>query len=166
MNYLTLKAYATNLVQCTARKIIFSFSKCSEKIIFPKKQKQKQKKSQWNIVFLVSSGKTIFLYPENMILFFRRKMKDDVSQKEYMEVWYVFQIFWKDGLSKNIALEYDLCYIIRKDGISFSRKNDIFFDGWTIKDDLSQKIYGNMLFSVCSVKIVFLFHTNMKLPFC
>ena len=32
----------------------------------------------------------------------------------------------KDGLSKKIALEYDLSYIIRKDGISFSRKCDIF----------------------------------------
>ena len=35
-----------------------------------------------------------------------------------------------------------------------------------MKDDLSQKIHGNMIFSVCSVKIVFLFPTNMKLSFC
>ena len=35
-----------------------------------------------------------------------------------------------------------------------------------MKDDLSQKIHGNMMFSVCSVKMVFLFPTNMKLPFC
>ena len=34
-----------------------------------------------------------------------------------------------------------------------------------MKDDLSQKIYGKMKFSVCSVKMVFLFPTNMKLPF-
>ena len=31
-------------------------------------------------------------------------------------------MFRKDGLSKNIALEYYLSYIMRKDGISFSRK--------------------------------------------
>ena len=36
-------------------------------------------------------------------------------------------MFRKDGLSKKIALEYDLSYIMRKDGISFSRKYDIFF---------------------------------------
>ena len=34
------------------------------------------------------------------------------------------------------------------------------------EDDLSQKIHGNMTFSVCSVKTAFLFPTNMKLPFC
>ena len=35
-----------------------------------------------------------------------------------------------------------------------------------MKDDLSQKIHGNMMFSVCSVKMVFLFPANTKLPFC
>ena len=35
-------------------------------------------------------------------------------------------MFSKDGLSKKIALEYDLSSIIRKDGTSFSRKYDIF----------------------------------------
>ena len=41
-------------------------------------------------------------------------MKDDLPKK-------------KDGLSKKIALEYDLPYIMRKDDISFSRKYDISF---------------------------------------
>ena len=36
-------------------------------------------------------------------------------------------MFQKNGLFKKIALEYDLSYIMRKDGISFSRKHDIFF---------------------------------------
>ena len=31
-----------------------------------------------------------------------------------------------------------------------------------MKDDLSQKIHGSMMFSVCSVKMVFLLPTNMK----
>ena len=35
-----------------------------------------------------------------------------------------------------------------------------------MKDNLSQKIHGNMIFFVCSVKMVFLFPANMKLPFC
>ena len=58
----------------TARKNIFSFSKYSEKIVFPQK-------SHWNMTFLISSRLMIFLFSENMILFFRRKMKDDLSQK-------------------------------------------------------------------------------------
>ena len=126
----------------TVRKAIFSFSKCSEKMTFPKKL-------HWNMIFLVSSRKMIFLFPENMILFFRRKMNDDLSQKKTkkkaIEIWYILQIFWKDGLSKKIALEYDLSYIIRKDGISFSRKYYIFFYRRKMKDDLSQKIHGNMM---------------------
>ena len=63
----------------TAQKSIFSFSKCSEKMTFPKK-------SDWNMIFLVPSGNMIFLFPENMILSFRRKMKDNLSQKKYMEI--------------------------------------------------------------------------------
>ena len=35
-----------------------------------------------------------------------------------------------------------------------------------MKDDLSQKIHGNVIFSVYSVKMVFLFPTNMILSFC
>ena len=34
------------------------------------------------MIFLVLSGKMIFLFPENMILRTRRKMKDDISQKK------------------------------------------------------------------------------------
>ena len=33
------------------------------------------------MIFLVLSGKMTFLFPENIILFFRRNMKDDLSQK-------------------------------------------------------------------------------------
>ena len=64
------------LISCllfTARKNIFSFSKCFEKMIFPKI-------SHWNMIFLVSR-RMILLFPGNMILFFRRKKKDDLSQK-------------------------------------------------------------------------------------
>lgn len=33
------------------------------------------------MVFLTLSGKMKFLFQENMIFFFRRKLKDDLSQK-------------------------------------------------------------------------------------
>ena len=128
-----------SLTSHIGRKTKFSFSKCFEKMVFPKK-------SHWNMTFLVSSGEMIFLFPENMILFFRRKMTDSFSKK-CMKIWYMFyiQMFWKDDLSS----------IIRNNGISF--------DGRKMKDDLSQKIHRNMMFSVCSVKMIFLFPTNMKL---
>ena len=35
-----------------------------------------------------------------------------------------------------------------------------------MKDDFSQKIHGTMMFSVCSIKMVFVFPKNMKLPIC
>ena len=59
------------------------------------------------MIFLVSSGKMIFLFPENMILFFRQKM-NDLSENIYMEIveiCYTLQLFWKVGLSKKIPLE-------------------------------------------------------------
>ena len=34
-----------------------------------------------------------------------------------------------------------------------------------MEDDLSQKMHGNIMFSVCLVKMEFLFPANMKLPF-
>ena len=67
-----------------ARKTIFSFSKCFEKMVFPKK-------SHWNMIFLVSLRNMIFLFLENMILFFRRKMKDDLPQKNTWK----YDIFFK-----------------------------------------------------------------------
>ena len=42
-----------------ARKTIFSFSKCFEKMVF-------RKRLHWNVTFLVLSGKMIFIFPENI----------------------------------------------------------------------------------------------------
>ena len=57
------------------------------------------------------------------------------------------QMFWKDSISKKIAQEHDLSCIIWKDGIFFP-EDMIFSCGRKIKDDLSQKILGNAIFSV------------------
>ena len=57
---------------------------------------------------------------------------------------FVFQMIWKDGLSKKIALEYDLSSW--KDYISFPRKYDLTL--WTENERwISLKIHGNMIFS-------------------
>ena len=68
-------------------------------------------------------------------------------------------------LPRKVALEYDLSCTIRKDSISFSRKYDLTLKT-EMKDHLFQKIHGNMIFSVYSVKMVFFFPANMILPFC
>ena len=61
------------------------FLKCSEKTVFPKK-------SHGSMIFLVVlSGKIIFVFARNRILFFKRKMKDDLSQKN----------IWKYDISSN-----------------------------------------------------------------
>ena len=69
-----------------------------------------QKKSNWNMIFLVLSEKMIFLFPED-----RQKRKEDLSQKNAWK--YVFFKF--DGLCKKIAQEYEYFCNIWKDGISF-----------------------------------------------
>ena len=53
----------------TAWKTIFSFPKCFEKMVF-------SKKLHGNMIFLV-----LFIFAENMIFFFERKVKDDLSQE-------------------------------------------------------------------------------------
>ena len=106
----------------TARKTIFSSFKCSEKMVFPKK-------SHWNMIFLiVLSGQVIFLFPENMIFFFRRKkMKDDLSQKYTWKYDIFFKCPKKMVFPIKIALEYDLSCITWKDGIFFLKIWYFFF---------------------------------------
>ena len=67
--------------------------------------------------------------------------------------FFCFEMFWKDGLSKKIALEYDLSCIIRKGGIVFHEKRILFFRRRK-KGDLSQKISGNIIFSGYLVPIL------------
>ena len=75
-----------------------------------KKKKEKIQKKRGNIKFLIFLVYRYYVHcTENHILF--------------------FQMSWKDGLSKKIALEYDLSCIIGRYGISFSRKHDLA--AWT-----------------------------------
>ena len=101
------------------------------------------------MIFLVLSEKMIFLFPENLTLPLRRKMKDDLSQKN-TEIWYVLQTFWivsEMFFSKRVTLGHDRSCIIWKDGIFFP-KTWHFFLGRKVRDDLSQEAHGNMIFSV------------------
>ena len=95
----------------TARKTIFSFSKCSEKMVFHRTGIWHE--SHWDMILLVPSGKMIFFFPENMILFYRRKMKDDLSQ-ENTRKYDVFCIFGKDGASFSYKHEINLSKTYQK----------------------------------------------------
>ena len=70
-------------------------------------------------------GKIKFRLPENMILHLRRKMKDDLSQKNTPKYDNFFKLSGRIVFSKRTAPEHDLSYIIWEDG-TFSRKHDIF----------------------------------------
>ena len=78
------------------------------------------------MIFLVFSGKMMFLFPENMILHRRRKVKDDISQKNTRKYDIFFKLSEKTVFSKRAASGQDIPCIIWKDGIFFSRKHDIF----------------------------------------
>ena len=77
------------------------------------------------MIFFVLSEKMVFLFPGNMILIFRRKMKD---------------------LSKKNACKYDIFCICSKDGVfslqvcydsSVIKPKMIFFRKNTLKDNIS-----------------------------
>ena len=91
------------------------------------------------MIFLVLSGKMIFLFPENMILPPRWKMKDDLSEKKYTEIF--FQCSEKIVFSKRTALRHDLSCMIWKDSIFFPESMIFFL--WT-----ENETHGNVIFSV------------------
>ena len=74
------------------------------------------------MTFLVLS-RNMFLFPENVILFFARTIKDDLSQKN---IW-KYVIFCKCSAKmvfQKVARAYVLSCIIKKDDISFSQKSE------------------------------------------
>ena len=110
------------LGQLTLHKNTISpFPKCSKKIVF-------SKKLHWTLVFLVLSGKMVFRFFESTILFFRRKMKDDLSQK----------IYWKMIFS--VCLVKIIFFSYKYDIIRLSKKlrwSSIFSPKNTRKDNIS-----------------------------
>ena len=63
----------------------------------------------------------MFLFPDNMILHLRRKMKDDLSQKNTRKSDIFFKLSEKVVFSERAALGHDLSCIIWKDGIFFPK---------------------------------------------
>ena len=126
---------------------------CTEKHIFFFQTSWKDglsKKLCWNMISLVLSEKIIFLFPENMISYPRRKMKDDLSQKKNKKTR-KYDIFFKLSekmvFLKRVAPAHDLSCIVWKYGIFFP-KTWYFFPGQKVRGGLSQEIHGNITFSV------------------
>ena len=132
----------------TAQKTIFSFSKCSEKMVFPKKL-------HWNMIFLVLSGKMIFLFPQNIILFFRRKMKDDLSQKNTWKYDIFFKCSEKMVFPKKS--HWNMIFLVLSGKMIFLfPENMIFF--FNIPHKNTRKSHWNMIFLVRSGKMIFFFN--------
>ena len=132
------------------------------------------KKSHWNMIFLVVlSGKMIFLFPENMILFFRRKMKDDLSQKSTWK----YDIFIKcpekmtfPKKTKKKSRRDMIFLVLSGKMIIFFRKIWSFYFRRKMKDEFSQGINGSMIFSVYMYEcykydITFLQKEKLKMMF-
>ena len=78
------------------------------------------------MIFLVSSGKMIFLFPENMILFFRQKMKDDLSLKNAWKYDIFFKCSEKIVFSKKS--HWNMIFLLSSGEMAFLfSENMIFF---------------------------------------
>ena len=67
--------------------------------------------------------------------------------KKYTEIWYFLQAFWKYGLSKRCrAGTWSFLYYLER--WYFFPKTWYFFLGQEVRDDPSEEIHGNMIFSV------------------
>ena len=104
----------------------------------------------WNI-FLVLSGKMIFLIPQNMILLLGWKMKGDFSQKSTWKYDIFFRCFEKIILSKRPHWNVTFLVLSGKMIFIFSGTRYFLFERKK-EDDLSQEIHGGTIFSVYTCK--------------
>ena len=100
------------------------------------------------MIFLVLLGKIMFLFPKNMILHLRRKMKDDLYQKKHTKIRNFLQTFWKDGLfKKGGAGTWSFLYYLER--WYFSQKRDIFSLGRKPEMTLLKK-YMEIWYFLCT----------------
>ena len=126
---------------------------CLESMVFPKQL-------HWNMIFLVASSRKIIFFPENMILFFRWKMKDDLSQKIHGNMIFLSNASKAWSFQSNRTGIWSFLYIW-KDGIFFPGKYYIFsFHGkWKMIFLKKYKEIWSFLYICINV-------TNMILTFC
>ena len=106
---------------------------------------------QWNMISLALSGKMIFVFLKNMILFFRHKMKSDLSQEVHKNMIFSSNLLKRWSLQKkNLTGIWSVWYFLER--WYFFYPKICFFIGRKMKDNLSQEMHGNMIFSVCMYK--------------
>ena len=108
---------------------------------------QKNRAGIWS--FLYYQERWYFFFPKISSYSLDGKWKMIFLKKKYMEIWYFLQMFWKDDLSKKIALEYDLsCCNIKKDDISFSRKYDLILSAENERWSFSRNTWTYYIFCI------------------
>ena len=100
------------------------------------------------MIFLVLSGKIIFVFPENMIFSFRHKRK--IIRKIPGNMIFHSNVLKRWFFQKNSCLNMIFFVIPGKMVFLFFEKICYFFFRQKMKeeDDLYQKIHGNIIFSV------------------
>ena len=102
------------------------------------------KKLRWNMIFLVLSGKMIFLFPENMILHVRRKMKDDLSLKIHGNMIFSSGPLKRWSFQKG-PRRHMIFLVLSGKMVFFSRKHDLFSLSRKRKTVFLGKHMGNMM---------------------
>ena len=149
-------ARALSLLHCTKSHIFF----------FKMFWKDSHPKKNWTGIwsFLYHQERWYLFSPKMWYYSLGRKWKMVLLKKNTWK-YDIFSKFSEQMVSQK-KLHWNTIFLYHKERRHFFfPKIWWFFSERKMKDDLSQKIPGNM-FSVCLVKVVFLFPTNMKLLFC
>ena len=115
--------------------------------------------------FLYNQERWCFLSLKIWPYFFRGKWKMIFLKKVHGNMIYSSNVLKRWSFQKNRTGIWSFFYH-QEIWHFFFPKMWYFFYRRKMKDNLSQKIHANMIFVVCSVKMVFLFPANMKLRFC
>ena len=100
------------------------------------------------MIFLLLSGKMIFLFPDKMILFFRQKMKDDLYQKIHGNMIFSSNVLKRWSFQKKSYWNMTFLVLSWK-MVCFFYPNIWYFFFWPkMIDDLYQEIHWNTIFTV------------------
>ena len=99
------------------------------------------------MIFLVLSGKMIFLFPENMILLPENEWWS-FSKKIHRNMIFSSNVLKRWSFQK--GSRRDMIFLVLSEKVVFFfPKTWYFFPGWKMREgDVSQEIQGNMIFSI------------------
>ena len=130
-NQVELTTLIKDFLSCRKQRVVLNgqHMHCTQKTYFLSPNVLKKmvfsKKSYWNMIFSVSSGKIVFLFPENIILFFIWKIKDDLSQKN---IW-KYNIFFKcsEKMVFPIKSHWKMIFLVLSGKMAFLFPESIIF---------------------------------------